>query len=90
MGDIKTDVAILTSDGQITLPQKSLDILKVSVGERITFIYEDGYVVMANPIVYAFRKMQKSMKGEFEKAGIKSDEDILEICRQIRKEIEGN
>jgi bifunctional DNA-binding transcriptional regulator/antitoxin component of YhaV-PrlF toxin-antitoxin module len=90
MSILKTDVAILTSQGQITLPKEALDILKVSEGDCVTLIYEDGYVVMSNPIIYAFRKMQYLMKGEFEKAGINSDDDILEICRQIRKEIGDN
>ncbi|MDR3155144.1 MAG: AbrB/MazE/SpoVT family DNA-binding domain-containing protein [Deltaproteobacteria bacterium] len=89
MNELRTDDAIVTPQGQITLPKEALEILKVSEGDRVTFIYDQGYVIIANPTIYAFRKMQKKMEGKFEKAGINSDEDILEICLQIRREIEG-
>ncbi|MDR2197917.1 MAG: AbrB/MazE/SpoVT family DNA-binding domain-containing protein [Deltaproteobacteria bacterium] len=91
MDVLKTNDAIVTSTSQeqITLPKEALDILKVSEGDRITIIYENDYIVITNPTIYAFRKLRQSMEGEFEKAGINSDEDILEICLQIRKEIEG-
>jgi bifunctional DNA-binding transcriptional regulator/antitoxin component of YhaV-PrlF toxin-antitoxin module len=90
MKKLKTDTAIVTPQGYIALPKKALELLKVSVGDSITFIYEDGYVIMSNPTIFAFRKMQKLMEGEFEKVGINSDQDILEICLQIRKEVEDN
>jgi bifunctional DNA-binding transcriptional regulator/antitoxin component of YhaV-PrlF toxin-antitoxin module len=90
MDPLKTDNTIVTSQGHIALPNEALEILKVSAGDRITLIYEDGYVVLTNPTIFAFRKMQKLMEGEFEKVGINSDQDILDICLQIRNEIEGN
>jgi hypothetical protein len=42
-----------------------------------------------NANLYAARTLQKSMKGEFERAGLDSEDDITVLCREARAEIEG-
>ena len=42
-----------------------------------------------NANIYAMRTLQKEMAGEWEKAGINSEADIVELCREVRMEIEG-
>jgi hypothetical protein len=44
---------------------------------------------MMNPAIYAMENFAQAMEGEWEKAGIKSEDDILELCREVRKEVEG-
>ncbi|CAA7603099.1 Hypothetical protein DEACI_3922 [Acididesulfobacillus acetoxydans] len=41
-----------------------------------------------NANLYAMRTLQKEMSGEFEKAGINSEEDIMGLVRKIRAEIQ--
>jgi len=42
-----------------------------------------------NPAIYAMETLQKEMMGEAEKAGLTTDEDIINLCREIRAEVEG-
>ena len=38
--------------------------------------------------IEAMRTLQKEMSGEFEKAGLNSEEDIQKLAREVRSEIE--
>ena len=42
----------------------------------MTLIQQGDQVVIINSAVYAMKMLQKSMEGEAEKVGLKSDEDI--------------
>ncbi len=54
----------------------------------IRLLEGDDVVAMMNPTIYAMRELQKEMEGEWEKAGIFSEDDINELCRETREEIE--
>jgi len=83
------DNAKIMSKGQVTIPQEIRSLLKVAEGDRVTFICEGDYVIVMNANTYAMRMMQKEMAGEWEKAGIYSEDDIIELCREVRAEVEG-
>jgi AbrB family looped-hinge helix DNA binding protein len=83
------DNAKVMSKGQVTIPKDIRSQLKVSEGDRVTFICEGDYAIMMNANIYAMRTLQKEMAGEWEKAGINSESDIAELCREVRAEIEG-
>jgi AbrB family looped-hinge helix DNA binding protein len=77
------------SKGQVTIPKEIRTLLKVGEGDRVTFICEGDYAIVMNANIYAMRTLQRSMEGEFEKAGINSEDDIISLCREIRAEVEG-
>jgi AbrB family looped-hinge helix DNA binding protein len=77
------------SKGQITLPIDIRQKLKLQTGDRVALIYENDRVIMMNPAIYAMENFTQAMEGEWEKAGIKSEDDILELCREVREEVEG-
>jgi AbrB family looped-hinge helix DNA binding protein len=81
--------AKIMSKGQVTIPKEIRTLLKVTEGDRVTFICEGDYAIVMNANIYAMRTLQKSMEGEFEKAGLNSEEDIIALCREVRAEIEG-
>jgi len=83
------DNAMIMSKGQITIPKEIQSFLKVAESDRITFICEGDYAIVMNANLYAMRTLQKSMKGEFEKAGLADEDDIINLCREVRAEIEG-
>jgi AbrB family looped-hinge helix DNA binding protein len=83
------NTAKVMSKGQITLPIDIRQKLKLRTGDRVALIYENDRVIMMNPSIYAMENFTQAMEGEWEKAGIKSEEDILELCREVRKEVEG-
>lgn len=41
------ELAKLTSKGQITVPKRIRSVLQVDEGDRIAFIENDGFVIMA-------------------------------------------
>ena len=89
MGIPMIDNAKVMSKGQITIPKEIRSLLKVSEGDRVTFICEGDYAIVMNANIYAMRTLQKEMEGEWEKAGINCEDDIIELCREVREEIEG-
>ena len=76
-------------NGQLALSLEMLRKINVKEGDAVTVIAEDDRVVIMNPLIYAMRNFQKEMAGEFEKAGLSTDEDVIDLVREIRAEIEG-
>ena len=83
------DNAKIMPKGQVTIPKEIRRLLKVSEGDRLTFVCEGDYAIVMNANKYAMRMVNKEMSGEWEKAGIHNEEDILELCREVRAEVEG-
>ena len=83
------DTAKVMSKGQITLPVDIRKNMGLSTGDRVALIYADNRVIMMNPAIYAMERFQKEMEGEWEKAGIRSQQDVDALMREIREEIEG-
>jgi AbrB family looped-hinge helix DNA binding protein len=83
------DTVKVMSKGQITLPKDIRSSLRLSTGDRVTLICEDDRVILMNSAVYAMKMLQKEMEGEAEKAGIRTDDDIMELVKDVRSEIEG-
>lgn len=78
--------AKLMSKGQVTIPKAVRDALGISVGDRVTFILEDGNVRILNSTLYALQKFQQQMKGQAEQAGFTSESDVDEEVTQSRRE----
>jgi len=83
------DTVKVMSKGQITLPKDIRSRLRLSVGDRVTLICEEDRVILMNSAVYAMKVLQKEMKGEAEKARIRTDDDVMKLVKDIRSEIEG-
>jgi len=89
MDNIIVDSAKVMAKGQITLPKDIREALGVGTGDRVTLIRRDDQVIMMNAAVYAMKMLQESMKGEFEKAGLQGEEDVLAAVMEARAEFEG-
>ena len=85
---IMNNVRILPK-GQIIIPQYMRDELKLSVGDTVSLTCKDGRLIIENPIAAALRKWQEAMAGKYEAAGIYTEEDIMNLVREVRAEIEG-
>jgi len=75
--------------GQIIIPSGILEHLSINVGDSLTMICEDNRLILMNPTVFALKEIQKAMEGEAEKAGLTTEEDIINFCAEVRAEIEG-
>lgn len=82
------DNAKVMAKGQVTIPKDIREILGVSSGDRITFVVENGSVRVINSAIYAMQMLQTQMDGEAETAGIASDEDVMNLVKEVRAESE--
>ena len=78
--------ARVMSKGQVTIPKNIREALGVTTGDRVTFIVENGSVRVINSAVYAMQKFQEQMKGQAEKAGFASEEDVADWITNTRRE----
>jgi len=74
--------------GRITLPEGIRARIGVGAGDRVALICDGDRVILMNAAVYAMRALQRGMDGEWEKAGINSDDDVMALVREVRDEIE--
>ena len=86
MENVIVDNAKVMSKGQITLPKDIREALGVTTGDKVTLIRKNDQVIMMNSAVYAMKMLQQSMAGEAEKAGLKSDDDIVKLVMNMRAE----
>lgn len=82
------DNAKVMANGQVTIPKDIREILGVSSGDRITFVVENGSVRVVNSTIYAMQMLRAQMDGEAETAGITSDEDVMNLVKEVRAESE--
>jgi len=78
------DNAKVMSKGQVTIPKEVRKVLGISSGDRVTFIVEGQNVRVVNAAVYAMQILGDQMKGEGEKVGIGSEEDVMQLIKAIR------
>ena len=83
-----TDYAKVMSKGQVTIPKDVRQILGVNTGDRITFIVEGNSVRIINSALYAMEILQSQMAGEAANAGINSEEDVVNLLKDLRAERE--
>lgn len=82
------DNAKVMANGQVAIPKDIREILGVSSGDRITFVVENGSVRVVNSTIYAMQMLQAQMDGEAETACIASDEDVMNLVKEVRAESE--
>ena len=80
------DNAKVLSKGQITIPKDIRDHLRINVGDRLTLVCENDRLVLMNSAVFALKEFQRAMEGEAEKAGLHSDEDVVDMIMEMRRE----
>ena len=83
------DNAKVMAKGQITIPKDVREILGVSSGDRVSFVVEGNTVRLVNSAVYAMQVLQSEMRGEAERAGLVSDEDVMALVKELRDGDEG-
>ena len=82
------DSAKVMSKGQVTIPKDIRQVLGVNTGDRVTFIVEGQSVRIINSAIYAMEVFQSQMAGEAAKAGLNSEEDVVNLLKDLRAERE--
>jgi len=78
------DNAKVLPKGQITIPKDIREYLRINVGDRLTLVCENDRLVLMNSALFALKEFQKAMAGEAEKAGLHSDDDVVELIMQMK------
>ena len=86
MENVLVDNAKVMAKGQITLPKDIREALGIQSGDRVTLIKKDDQVIMMNSAVYAMKMLQTAMAGEAKKAGLNSDDDVVDMLMDMRSE----
>ena len=84
------DNAKVLPKGQITIPKDIREHLNINIGDRLTLICEKDRLILVNSAMFALKEFQKAMEGEAEKAGLRSDEDIVELIMEMRQGVEND
>ena len=80
------NLARITAKGQITIPIEIRKSLGVKEGDKVVFIKGDNGIMLANSNKIAWENIQNAMEGEAEKAGFRTEEDVVKYCKEIRQE----
>lgn len=80
------ELAKITTRGQLTLPIEIRKKLNVKEGSKVVFIEEDGRIIIENAGMFALREAREAMKGEAERLGLKGEQDVVDMIKQIRKQ----
>ena len=80
------DNAKVMAKGQITIPKDIREVLGVSSGDRVSFVVEGNTVRLVNSAVYAMQVLQSEMRGEAERTGLTSEEDVMALVKELRDE----
>ena len=81
------ELAKITMRGQITIPVRIRKRLGVKDGDKVVFVEENGRVIIENASMVALKSAQDSFVGETEHLGLKTDKDVVNMIKDVRKEI---
>ena len=80
------ELAKVTTKGQITLPISIRRALNIKDGDKVAFIEKDGNFIVVNPVSLAIDEVRKDFEGEADRVGLKNEEDVAKMIKEIRKE----
>ena len=80
------ELAKVTSKGQITIPVAIRRALGIKDGDKVMFIQQEGKVVMMNASPDALLEAQQAFLGVAEETGLKDEQDVVDMVKEIRAE----
>lgn len=79
------ELAKVTTKGQITIPKSIRELLDLKEGSKIIFIQKGKDIVIQNSAMLALEKIQKAFDGESERLGLETEDDVVEMIKEFRK-----
>jgi AbrB family looped-hinge helix DNA binding protein len=81
------DMSRVSSKGQVTIPIEFRKMLGIKEGDKVIFVENGNNVLLFNSNRLAFKEFQAGMEGEAESAGIKDEQDVVDIVKQVREQM---
>jgi len=81
------EIAKVSSKGQVTIPIEIRKKLNLKEGDKVLFIEEGGKIILLNAGYVAIKEAQEAMRQEGERLGLKTEEDVIELTKKVRKEL---
>ena len=78
------ELAKVTSKGQVSIPIEIRKKLGIKNGDKILFVEESGRVYMMNSSMDALREAQKALEGEADRLGLRNDDDVMAMIKEIK------
>ena len=85
-GGFYMELAKVTSKGQVTIPIEIRKKLGIKNGDKILFVEESGRIYMMNSSMDALLEAQKAFAVEAERLGLKDDDDVMAMIKELREE----
>ena len=79
------ELAKVTTKGQVTIPKSIRELLGLKEGSKILFIKKGNDIVIQNSAMLALEKIQDSFDGEAERLDLKTEEDVVKMIKEFRK-----
>jgi len=80
------EIAKVTSKGQITIPIDVRRKLGIKEGDKVLFEEDGDRIFIMNSSIAAWRKAQAAFIGEAERLGLKDEQDVVAMVKEIRRE----
>jgi len=80
------ELAKVTTKGQVTIPITIRKRLGVKNGDKLLFVDRPEGVFVVNPTMMALEKIGRAFEGEAERLGLETDDDVVAMIKEIRKE----
>ncbi|MDR2090032.1 MAG: AbrB/MazE/SpoVT family DNA-binding domain-containing protein [Clostridiales Family XIII bacterium] len=84
---IMFDVSRVTAKGQVTIPVEMRRKLGIKEGDKVVFMEQAGNIVIANAAMVALKEVQEAFTGEAERLGLRDEQDVVKLIKEIRKEM---
>ncbi len=81
------ELAKITTRGQITIPVEIRKKLGVKDGDKVIFLEENGRIIMENATMIALKNAQDAFAGEAERLGLKTEQDVVDLVKEVRREV---
>lgn len=79
---------ILTiKDSSVTFPASVLKGANLKEGSKVAVKLEGSRLVIENSFLAAWHDLQNDFLGAAEEAGFESEQDVIDYCKEIRREL---
>jgi AbrB family looped-hinge helix DNA binding protein len=81
--------AKVMAKGQITIPKALRVALHLDEGNNVTIVQQGDKLILensANQAMAALRELQEAMKGEAERLGLRNEDDVVAMIKEVRRD----